>query len=146
MPTQVDNCQQQADMLYRAVQECHRQHTRYSRLVERGVPDEEQRSALEMAYLCDDVLGTAIDGYEKASGKGASRSEEPWWHKGNMLWHASREYIRRHASCDGMARRLGKQSPNRLAELAMEFDLEASALLNLRMAADSYRAVRPEAE
>jgi hypothetical protein len=45
-----------------------------------------------------------------------------------------------------MAKRLGRQSPNRLAELAMEFDLEASALLNLRMAADAYRAVRPEAE
>ena len=146
MPTKVDNCQLQADMLYRAAKECHHQHTRYSRLVERGAPDEEQRSALEMAYMCDDVLGTAVLGYEKASGKNASRSEDAWWHKGNMLWHASREYIRRHASCDGMAKRLGKQSPNRLAELAMEFDLEASALLNLRMAADAYRAARPEAE
>jgi hypothetical protein len=45
-----------------------------------------------------------------------------------------------------MAKRLGRQSPNRLAELALAFDLEASALLALRMAADSYRAARPEAE
>lgn len=146
MPSRVDACLQHADMLYRAAAECHHQHTRYSRLVERAGSDEEQRSALEMAYLCDDQLGSAILGYEKASVKDGSGDDEPWWHKGNMLWHASREYVRRHATCDGMAKRLGKQSPNRLGELAMEFDLEASALLNLRMAADAYRGVRPEAE
>jgi hypothetical protein len=146
MPNRTDTCIQQADILYRAASECHRQHTRYSRLVDRGASDDEQRNALEMAYLCDDALGTAILGYEKASAKTGAKEDEPWWHKGNMLWHASREYIRRHSNCDGMAKRLGRQSPNRLAELAMEFDLEASALLNLRMAADAYRAVRPEAE
>lgn len=135
-----------ADMLYRAATECHRQHCRYSRLVERSAPDEEQRSALEMAYLCDDHLGTAITGYEKATSKPGTHADDAWWHKGNMLWHASREYIRRHANSDGMARRPGEQSPNRFGALTMEFDLEASALLGLRMAADSYRAVRPEAE
>jgi hypothetical protein len=146
MTSRAEASLQQADMLYRAACECHRQHTRYARLVERGALDEEQRSALEMAYMCDDVLGTAITGYEKATAKSGANADEPWWHKGNMLWHASREYIRRHANCDGKAKRLGKGSPNRLGELAMEFDLDASALLNLRMAADAYRAVRPEAE
>lgn len=145
MPSKTNGLLEQADALYRAATECHRQHTRYSKLVDRGASDEEQRSALEMAYLCDDALGTAVVGYEKASVKGAN-GDDAWWHKGNMLWHASREYIRRHSSCDGMAKRLGRQSPNRLAELALAFDLEASALLALRMAADSYRAVRPEAE
>lgn len=146
MSNRTDACQQQADLLYRAAKECHYQHTRYARLVDRRAGEEEQTSALEMAYLCDDALGSAITGYEKASTKSSSSSTEAWWHKGNMLWHASREYVRRHATCDGMAKRLGKQSPNRLAELAMEFDLEASALLNLRMAAEAYKAVRPEAE
>lgn len=144
MPKRANALLEQADALYRAASECHRQHTRYSRLVERGAGDDEQRSALEMAYLCDDALGTAMVGYEKAAEKGGVEAD--WWHKGNRLWHASREYIRRHASCDGMAQRLGRQSPNRLAELALAFDLEASALLALRMAADSYRAVRPEAD
>jgi len=146
MSTRPDATLQKADMLYRAVAECYRQHTRYSRLVERSAPDEEQRAALEMAYLCDDHLGTAILGYEKASGKSGAHDADAWWHKGNMLWHASREYIRRHANSDGMAKRPGEQSPNRFGALTMEFDLEASALLGLRMAADSYRAVRPEAE
>ena len=144
MPKRANALLEQADALYRAASECHRQHTRYSRLVERGASDDEQRSALEMAYLCDDALGSAMLGYEKAAEKGGADTD--WWHKGNRLWHASREYIRRHSSCDGMAQRLGRQSPNRLAELALAFDLEASALLALRMAADSYRAVRPEAD
>lgn len=144
MPKKAASLLEQADALYRAASECHRQHTRYSRLVERGASDEEQRSALEMAYICDDALGSAMLNYEKAAEKGAG--DEDWWHKGNRLWHASREYIRRHSSCDGMAQKLGRQSPNRLAELALAFDLEASALLALRMAADSYRSVRPEAD
>ncbi|MEO5579793.1 MAG: hypothetical protein ABIR58_03990 [Gemmatimonadaceae bacterium] len=150
MPSRSDASLQKADMLYRAAAECHRQHTRYSRLVERSASDDEQWAALEMAYLCDDHLGTAITGYEKAASKIAANAgaheEDAWWHKGNMLWHASREYIRRHANCDGLAKRLGKESPNRLGALAMEFDLDASALLSLRMAADAYRGVRPEAE
>ena len=144
MPRRTAALLEQADAMYRAASECHRQHTRYSRLVERGASEEEQRSALEMAFLCDDALGSAVYGYEKAAEGGAGEGD--WWHKGNRLWHASREYIRRHSSCDGMAKRLGRQSPNRLAELALAFDLEASALLQLRMAADSYRSVRPEAE
>ena len=145
MPKRANALLEQADALYRAASECHRQHTRYSRLVERGASDDEQRSALEMAYLCDDALDTAMLGYENSAEK-TGRLEDEWWHKGNRLWHASKEYIRRHASCDGMAERLGRQSPNRLAELTLAFDLEASALLALRMAADSYRAVRPEAD
>ncbi|HEX2723624.1 MAG TPA: hypothetical protein VHM24_11975 [Gemmatimonadaceae bacterium] len=146
MPARARSLALTADALYRAASECHRQHTRHARLVERSAPDEEQRSALEMAYLCDDYLGDAILGYEQAKGHTKVGPDEEWWHKANMLWHASKEYIRRHASCDGMSRRVGRQSRNRLAELAMSFEIEASALLALRMAADSYRKVRPEAE
>ncbi|HVF39847.1 MAG TPA: hypothetical protein VM939_08095 [Gemmatimonadaceae bacterium] len=146
MPKRADALQQQADMLYRTAAECHRQHTRHSRLVERRAPDDEQRWALEMAYMCDDLLGTALEGYEKAKGHSDGHADDAWWHRANMLWHASREYVRRHASCDGMARKVGRQSPNRLAELTLNFDLEASALLAMRMAADAYRTARPEAE
>jgi len=135
-----------ADLLYRTAAETHRQHTRYSRLVERSAPNEEQIFALEMAYMCDDMLGTAILAYEKCTSKAKAQPDDAWWHKANMLWHSSREYIRRHANCDGMSKRLAKGAPNRLGELAMEFDLEASALLSLRMAADAYRSVRPEAD
>ena len=146
MPTRAGGLRDKADALYRAASECHRQHTRHARLVERKVSDDEQAAALEMAYLCDDYLATAMTAYEGAKGHNDSHADDAWWHKGNMLWHATREYIRRHASCDGMAKRPGRQSKNRLGELALSFDLEASALLNLKMAADAYRAARPEAE
>ncbi len=145
MPNRTEALLEQADALYRAASECHRQHTRYAKLVDRGAGDEEQSQALEIAYLCDDALGTAVLGYEKGAEK-VSGADADWWHKSNMLWHSSREYIRRHSGCDGMSKRIGRQSPNRLAELTLAFDLEASALLALRMAADSYRSVRPEAE
>jgi hypothetical protein len=146
MPTRTDSLIDKADALFRAASECHRQHTRYAKLVENRAPDEDQREALEMAYICDDSLATAMTAYEKAKGHSDGHSGEQWWHKGNMLWHASREYIRRHANCDGLSKRLARQSPTRLAELTLSFDLEASALLSLRMAADSYRTVRPEVE
>jgi hypothetical protein len=146
MPTRTGGLRDKADALYRAASECHRQHTRYSRLVERRAPNEEQAAALEMAYMCDDYLATALTSYETAKGHTDGHADDAWWHKGNMLWHASREYIRRHANCDGRMLKQSKQSPNGLGELTLSFDLEASALLALRMAADSYRAVRPEAE
>lgn len=146
MPARSKPLAETADTLYRAATECHRQHTRHAWLVDRGATDDEQRAALEMAYLCDDHLGDAIVGYENAKGHTSVTPGDEWWHKANLLWHASREYIRRHESCDGMSRRVGRQSRNRLAELTMSFEIEASALLALRMAADSYRKARPEAE
>ena len=89
---------------------------------------------------------SAMTAYENAKGHADGHAGDAWWHKGNMLWHASREYIRRHANCDGRMLKQSKQSPNGLGELTLSFDLEASALLALRMAADSYRAARPDAE
>ena len=140
---------EQADILYRAAAECCRQHQRYARLVDKGAQPQEQKSALEMAYMYDDLLGTAIQGYEKATAGAAARPDDDWWHRGNMLWHASREYIRRHSDCDLLARAHSKskgQAKDGLGEMTMEFDLEASALLALKIALDAYRAVRPEAE
>jgi hypothetical protein len=146
MRVRVNALQQTADMLYRSAAECHRQHTRHARLVSKKAPESEQVSALEAAYICDDLLATAMTDYESAKGHAEEHADDAWWHRANMLWHASREYIRRHSSCEGMSRRIGRQSPGRLAELTLSFDLEASALLALKMAADAYRAARPEAE
>ena len=53
---------EQADTLYRAAAECCRQHQRYARLVDKGVAASEQRAALEMAYMYDDLLATAMQG------------------------------------------------------------------------------------
>ncbi|MEJ7761118.1 MAG: hypothetical protein WKF55_16165 [Gemmatimonadaceae bacterium] len=135
-----------ADSLYRSAAECGRQHRRYARLMENGSTDAEQGLALEVVKMSDDGLSAAVVAYEKAANKSPGPGDAAWWHKANMLWHASREYIRHHAFCDGVARRKDMHGRDELGEMAVEFDLEASALLALRMAADSYGAVRPGVE
>lgn len=145
MPTRPGGLREKADTLYRAAYDCHKQHTRHAKLVEEDAPDEQQRDALEAAFICDDTLASAMTAYEKAKDHGPAHADDAWWHKGNMLWHASKQFIRRHANCEGLSQRMKKGSPDRLARLTLSFDLEASALLNLKMAADSYRTVRPEA-
>jgi hypothetical protein len=106
--------------------------------------------ALRMARLCDENLVERIALYDKAASHcGADRcgfADSPWWHKANALWQASREYERRHQEADRTAGDITEHSAADLAHLAMEYDLEASALLALRHALDGYKACRPEAE
>lgn len=144
MPTRPGGLRDKADALYHAADDCHRQHTRHAKLVETDAPDEQQLEALEAAFICDDTLASAMTAYEQAKDHGPSHADDAWWHKGNMLWHASRAFIRRHANCDGLSKKV-KGNRDRLAILTLSFDLEASSLLNLKMAADAYRAARPEA-
>lgn len=136
----------QADRMYRAAQECVRQRQRYSRLVERSAEEEEQVGALRIACICDEVLAASAASYESIAATASSHRDEDWWHKANSLWHVAREYHRRHQGCDQDSRTFSKHSPARLAELAMEYDLEASALLALQHAVAAYRKVAPEAE
>lgn len=134
-----------ADALYRAADECVRQRERYSRLVEAGADDTEQDSAFSMACLCDRSLAAALQAYERAASEPASHGDEDWWHRANGLWHSAREYARRHQGCDDASRTLRRHSPETLGALALEYDLEASAVLALRHAAQGYCKVRPQA-
>jgi len=136
----------QADRMYRAAQECVRQRQRYARLVEHGAQDDEQKGALRIACICDEVLQTSTKSYESLSANASAHRDEEWWHRANGLWHAAREYNRRHEGCDQDSRKFSDHSPARLGELAMEYDLEASALLALQHAVTAYRKVVPEAE
>jgi hypothetical protein len=75
-------------------------------------------------------------------------ADEEWWHRANALWHASREYGRRQTCCERQSRRAKgelRRGPDGLADLVLQYDLEASALLALRHAADAYRKTRPQA-
>jgi hypothetical protein len=136
----------QADRMYRAAQECVRQRQRYARLVERAAEEDEQKGALRIACICDEVLAASTASYEKISANASAHREEEWWHKANTLWHVAREYSRRHEGCDQDSRRFSDHSPARLAELTLEYDLEASALLALQHAITAYRKVVPDAE
>lgn len=136
----------QADRMYRAALECVRQRQRYARLVELGAQDEEQHGALRIACICDEVLTSSVKAYEETSASVTGHRDEEWWHKANALWHAAREYSRRHQGCDQQSTTFSKHTPARLAQLAMEYDLEASALLALQHALSAYRKAAPEAD
>ena len=136
-----------ADALYRAAIECCRQHDRAAKLFGSSDPELEHKHADALCAMCDGSLAELSAAYESA-GAHVHPSEEKdaaWWHKANALWHASREYARRHAGCDELSKRLSsKHSPDQLAAMQMEYELEASALLALRHAAEAYRKTRPE--
>jgi len=135
-----------ANRLYRTALECVRQRERYSRLVEAGAHEFEQQAALRVACLCDDILLDSVRAYEKAVANEPSKSDDDWWHKANSLWHACREYQRRHHNCEESARQLTSRKPGKFGELTLAFDLEASALLATRLAMAAYRKVSPGAE
>jgi hypothetical protein len=144
--TGLDSARIAADAMLRAALECCHQHDRFARLVERPALEVEHRAADEhcaraaegLAQLAETYCESAKDLRVKAG------PDEEWWHRANALWHASREFGRRHTSGNG-TRRSTKHDPEALGDLVMQYDLEASALLALRHAADAYRKVRPEA-
>jgi hypothetical protein len=134
-----------ADSLYRAAIECCRQHDRSAKLFGSSDPELEHKHADALCAMCDGSLAELAADYEKAAAQVHPTKDEAWWHKANALWHASREYVRRHAGCDALAKSMSsKHSASELAAMQMEYELEASALLALRHAADAYRKTRPE--
>ena len=135
-----------ADALYRAAVECCRQHDRAARLNADSDDEElEHRHVDAMCAMCDGSLSEMAEAYEGAAADVHPDRDESWWHKANGLWHASREYARRHAGCDALSKRISaKHRPEQLRVMQMEYELEASALLALRHAADAYRKARPE--
>lgn len=134
-----------ADALYRAALDTWHHHDRVSRLVGRPTIEAEHRVARDMCRICDDALRTMVESYESAArGLHPDGGDAEWWHKANALWHAAREYVRRHAGCDRLTGRGSGHSPENLADIVLEYDLEASAVLALRHAAEAYRRTRPE--
>jgi hypothetical protein len=139
---------QKADALYRCAIECCRQHERLARLVERGALPAEQRAAQSLVKLADEALRDLAAAYEKAAAKWHPESKDACWQAANGLWMASREYARRCSTSDRAGRGIGEagdHSVARLTELALDYDLEASALLLLKQATESYRKARPDA-
>ncbi len=136
-----------ADGLYRAAAECCRQHKRYACFIDHAVPDGEQEAGFRMVRLADELLTQAAAEYEAACGDDAGHGDDAWWHRANGLWHATREYLRRHSVADRDSRRVtAMHDRSQLARLALEYDLEASALMALRLAAEAYHKVRPDAD
>ncbi len=135
-----------ADALYRAAIECCRQHDRAAKLHNHSSePELEHQHADALCAMCDGSLVDMSRAYEAAAANVHPDGDQSWWHKANGLWHASREYARRHAGCDALSRNVSaKHAPEQLRAMQMEYELEASALLALRHAAEAYRKTRPE--
>ena len=68
-----------------------------------------------------------------------------WWHRANTLWHTSREFVRHITACNHSSRQLQTHGPDRLDSLHMEYELEASAMLAVKHAAEAYGQSRPSA-
>ena len=115
-------------------------------LLEKASDDAEVHDAAAACELSQQQLLQRTTAYEAAAGAGQGATADALWHATNTLWHASREYARRHQSCEETAAaRMTNHSSEKLGELTMEYELAASALLGLRQAIDSYRKLRPEA-
>lgn len=135
-----------ADALYRAAIECCRQHDRSARLSSfTDEPGLEHQHIEAMCRLCDSALAELVEAYHEAAGNVHPERDEAWWHRANGLWHASREFARRHAGCDDISRKVSsRHGAAVLGNVQLEYELEASSLLALRHAAEAYRKTRPE--
>ena len=134
-----------ADALHRwATEACH-QHDRYARLQAQTSEAVELRAAIALVRQCDATLCDIVKRYEKAAADRRPPGDDAWWHCANALWLASREYVRRHQGCDRAERSVanGRQhSAERFGELQLNYELEASALLAVRQAADAFQKAR----
>ena len=136
---------QRADGLCRCALECCRQRERLAHLGRVGAIPAEQRASQTLVALCDDALADLVGAYERAADRAHPSRDDACWHAANGLWLASREFARRTRTSALAGRSMRDQGERaRLTELALDYDLEASALLLLKQAAESYRRVRPE--
>jgi hypothetical protein len=96
--------------------------------------------------LCDQALAELAACYERAADKARPSKENACWRAANALWMAAREYgCRRTSAQAALATIDGGEHSTRLAAIALDYDLDASALLLLKQATDVYGRTRPEA-
>ncbi len=135
-----------ADALFRSAIEACRQHERVARCSGRGCTEDELKEMAELCEIGHRHLAARTVAWEKAAGEGQVNRDDPYWHAANTLWHASREYARRHNSCDALTTKVSRRSTDALGALTLEYELEASALLALNHAVSGYRKLRNNAE
>jgi hypothetical protein len=134
-----------ADSLFRLSEECCRQQSRLARVLELSCGEEELAAVVEVSVLGAKALDAAGARYAAIGSESHDGLSEECWHAANSLWHASREYARRHQSCNVKSALRSRHSATQLGELAVEYELKASAVLALRYAVEQYARLRPEA-
>ncbi len=133
-----------ADALARTADECARQRERLSRLTARNVGRAELTASHGIVDTCDLALEECVAAYEAACRTDAI-ADEALRKQASSLWHAAREYLRRHSSAEHASRLIKQHDAEALGDLHFEYELEASAALALRHACSTYFKSRPEA-
>lgn len=131
-----------ADALLRASGECVHQHERLGRALELACSDGELQHVAQCTELAHAYLQTTTAAYDKTATAAPEAKDQGWWHAANGLWDAGRRYLQRTAGTDHVSRLAGKHSREKLAELAMEYELERSALMALKRAVEEYGTSR----
>lgn len=141
----VQNLQCVADNLCRSASECCRQQARIGRILDLQCGEEELEAVIEVSVLCVRILGDSCQRYAAVGSGSRDGLDESTWHAANTLWHASREYARRHHAGNAKSAKMSRHSAAQLGELAIEYELKASAVLALRYAVEQYQKLRPDA-
>jgi hypothetical protein len=121
-----------ADALGRTAAETCRQHERLARLMTLRVQQDELEAAHALVDTCDLALAESVAAFEKKCGKSTVSADAEERQKASTLWLAAREYLRRHSIAEKASRQLTQHSPEKLGDLQLEYELEASALEGLK--------------
>jgi hypothetical protein len=134
-----------ADNMFRSASECCRQQARIGRVLDLKCCEEELESVIEVSVLCVRILSDSCERYHVVGSGSRDGLDEATWHAANTIWQAGREYARRHNACNVKSAKMSRHSAAHLGELAVEYELKASAVLALRYAVEQYQKVRPSA-
>jgi hypothetical protein len=136
--------QRQQSALARTASETCRQHERLARLNTLSVAKSELGAAQAMVDNIDLALAECVRDFEKTCAKATISDDASVRQAANAMWLAAREYLRRHSIAEKASRQLTQHDVEKLGDLQLEYELEASALLGLKHAMSTYQKLRPE--
>lgn len=134
-----------ADSLSRTAAETCRQHERLAHLMKLDVAQPELEAAHALVDTCDLALAECVREFEKICAKVPASDDADLRQKANAMWLSSREYLRRHSIAEKASRQLTQHSSETLNDLHFEYELVASAILQLKQNTNAYLKLRPEA-
>ena len=92
----------------------------------------------------DLALAECVRDFEKTCATATISDDAGVRQAANAMWLAAREYLRRHSIAEKASRQLTQHDVEKLGDLQLEYELEASALLGLKHTMSTYQKLRPE--
>jgi len=134
-----------ADALGRTATETCRQHERLAHLMALQVSQSELEAAHALVDTCDLALAECVRDFERTCAKVPASDNADLRQKANAMWLSAREYLRRHSIAEKASRQLTQHSSEKLNDLHFEYELIASAILQLKQNTAAFAKGRPEA-